>query len=462
MYAFVDVETTGFHHAQDRIVEVAVLVYDGKEVQQSFATLVNPEMSLSPAVAKLISVREESLRDAPKFYEIARMIVKLTEGKIIVGHNVRFDYAFLRREFRSLGYHFYRKQLCTLRLSRKLLPGLPSYRLINICRQLNIPLNGHHRAKHDALAALRLFQTFQGLADQTVLAKLIEKAAKETNLPPALDQRQISGLPEDTGIYLFYDAGGRLLYVGKSKNIRRRVSDHFLNDLHSSRSAKMKGDIVRIRYRLTGSELVALLLESDLIKRHQPPYNRDQRSINYLYGLRASIDQKGYLRLALTSNQEPYEPILSFSNKIEAESFLLKLIIRFRLCQKLCHIHKTRGACFNYHLKMCNGACLGKESPAAYNQRVQMAIQQFDYAYPNFLIVGRGRRSREYSLVAVEKGVYQGFGFFRHPGEHLQRYCQENRLALRDMIQCRPDNQDVRRIIRGYLAHNRTDLVINY
>ena len=208
--------------------------------------------------------------------------------------------------------------------------------------------------------------------------------------------------------------------------------------------------------------MVALLLESDLIKKRQPPYNRGQRHTRYSHSIVSAIDKKGYIRLELLSRRTEREVILSFSNKYDANAFLSNIINRFRLCQKLCNVHKGREACFNYHLKMCLGACIEKEPPESYNKRVMQAIQQFDYSYPNFMVIGRGRHETEHSVVAVEKGVYQGFGYFEHSSGNISAYCRRNIRFLRERIEPKTDNQEVRRIIRGYLKQGSEDVIVKY
>lgn len=456
MYAIVDIETTGFSPLYDRIIELAILLYDGRQVLESYSTLLNPEMRLPPGITRLSGINDEMLQDAPKFYQVARRIVELTEDKILVAHNARFDYAFLRQGFRALGYHFHRRLLCTLRLSRKLLPGLPAYSLPCLCEHLKIPLANGHRAMNDARATLQLFEVLQSRGQEANAAVSLAKETRETFLPPGIGPEQVAALPEAAGVYFFYDGEGRLIYVGKSTNIRKRVLDHFSGDLTSPFARKMKERIANIGHEVTGSELIALLLESDIIKTRRPAFNRDQRHTVYLYGIYSFSDKNGYLNLRLEPLQPGETALLSFTNRREGEEFLLKLMSRCRLCQKLCHFHKTKGACFHYHLKLCRGACIGLEPAEVYNRRVQQALGQFDYAHANFLIIGPGRREEERSVVDVEKGIYRGFGFFE------PAMAGDDIAALKAAVQFREDNQDVRRIIRRYLHGHPGERIVTY
>ncbi len=445
-YAIIDVETTGLSPKEDRVIEISVLKYDGREIVDRFTTLVNPEIRLSPGIVRLTGIDNSLLKDAPKFYEIARKIVTMTDGAIIIGHNVRFDYAFLRHEFSRLGYRYVRKHLCTMRLSRKIMPGLPSYRLSILAKRLGLALPGH-RAEKDAETTLALLKSLEDISidEEDDFAGMLQTELKTSVLPAGISREKIQTLPEETGIYFFYDIQGQLLYVGKSLSVRKRVLGHFSNDMSTSKSQKMKALVRDIDFIITGSELVALLLESDFIKSEQPPFNRSQRNVKYRYGLVASIDKKGYHRLSLDHYGKADDPLMAFSNRAKAENYVLSLVKKYELCQKMAGIDKSKEACFQYHLKACHGACVGAESPDAYNARVKDALQRFNYPSPTFAIIGEGRSKRENSVVLVENGIYQGFGFVG------KRKLKRELDFIRPLVKTRPDNQDIRKIINSYL-----------
>ena len=437
-------------------MEIAILRFDGERIVETFSTLVNPERKIYPITTRLNGISELSVQDAPKFYEIARRIVEMTADTILVAHQARFDYAFLKQAYGRLGYVYKRRQICTLRLSRELFPGLPSYQLGVICRHLQIPLENPHRALGDATATLALLQRIRNHRDAGQFRALLAGEMKSTTLPPAVHQRQIDALPGDVGIYFFYDAFGRLIYTGKSKSIRKRVLSHFSNDLKSPKAREMKARIHDIGYELTGSELVALLLESDTIKRMQPRFNRSQRNVRYRHGIFAvPTDAQDFMRLTIKELAEmDNAPLVSFRGKKEAQVYLERLVDRYQLCQKLAGIDKRKGPCFRYHLKQCRGACAGAETPENYNVRVREAFRMFNYPHPDFAVLGAGRRSGERSLVLVEGGVYQGFGYLELP---LKKAALP---YFRRAIIPRGDNQDIRRIINGYLKKNQSDEVI--
>ncbi|MGH1363854.1 MAG: exonuclease domain-containing protein [Calditrichia bacterium] len=447
MFAIVDVETTGLRPRRDRIIEIAIIITDGDIIIDSFSTLVNPQRALPAEIASLTGIKAQRLLDAPQFFQIAKRIVEMTTECVLVAHNARFDYSFLKYEFKRLGFHFQRKQICTMRLSRKLVADLPNYRLKHICKHLNISLNDAHRAERDAQATFELFQQLNAIRDDYDAPHVADW--KETRLPPGIERRQVEALPEDTGVYFFRE-GEKLLYVGKSISIRKRVMSHFSNDLKSSRALEMKNRIREITWQVTGSEIVALLLESDLIKTLKPRYNRSQRRTKYRYGLFHDTDDAGYrvFTIELLSKNNDV-PLISFNSKPQGEAFVTRMADRFELCQKHCSLQKTNGACFYYHLKTCKGACIGEEAPSDYNRRFLEAYHQLDYPLATFFVVEPGRKRDERTLILVENGSYRGFGFC--PRRALKREPER----LKRYIEPREDNQDVRRLLLGYLRRTK-------
>ncbi len=445
MYAFIDIETTGLDPQHDRIIEIAIVLYNGQEVAEVFSSYLNPGRIIPARIGTLTGINPRELETAPAFYQIARRIVELTEGKTIAGHNIRFDYGFLKNEFKRLGYDYQRRQLCTLRLARERLPGLPSYQLGAVCARLGISNESAHRALGDARASLAIFRHFQKETRHSS-----SPFATATVLPPGLSKEHISALPAETGVYFFYGERERLLYIGKSRNIRKRVMSHFYSDLKSSRERELKQQTREIRFIRTGSELIALLLEADLVKAKQPPFNRELRQLHYSYGLFAG-EKDGYLNLSLRRINGEADAQIGFRNRFEAERFLKTMIEKYRLCQKYAHFHRSGGACFNYHIQRCRGACTGKEPPEEYNLRVKKMLQQFDYEHNSFWIFGRGRNKAESSLVLIKNGIYRGYG-----------YCPNSALGqgnrrLQKFIRPGEENQDVRRIIQRYLRENNGD-----
>ena len=173
LYAIIDIETTGQSAQNGKITEVAIFIHNGYEVTDSFSSLINPECYIPGFITNLTGIDNEMVRTAPKFYELARRIVEITEDMVFVAHNVSFDYRFIQEEFKRLGYDYQRETMCTVRMGRKFLPGHKSYSLGRICDELGITIEGRHRAAGDALATVKLFEV--------ILAK---KALKERKQPP--------------------------------------------------------------------------------------------------------------------------------------------------------------------------------------------------------------------------------------------------------------------------------------
>ena len=459
LYAVVDIETTGGSPNAEKITEIAIYVFDGGKIVDEFISLVNPEKTIPYYITALTGISNEMVADAPKFYEIAKKIVEITEGKIFVAHNVSFDYNFIRSEFRSLGYEYKRENLCTLRLSRKLLPGYPSYSLGKLCSNLDIEIENRHRAAGDAFATVKLLEYLMQNAAGSGQEELLGKSGsrKLKNLHPDLDPGILDLLPEKTGVYYFLNDRKQVIYIGKSKNIRKRVMSHFSN--HASRRAiELAENIASVDYEITGSELIALLVESSEIKKHGPRYNRAQKRRAMQYGLYSRKDGKGYTRLYIdkTANRLNDSPATCFRNKTEARATLARLIERHWLCQKLCGMYDTDGACFHYEIRQCNGACIGKEPAEVYNRRVMKALSSFYYQQKNILIIDRGREESERSVIQLENGKYIGFGYLNTENAYLQLD------DILDAIRIYEDNRDVQQIIRTYLNAHDVEKIIRY
>jgi DNA polymerase-3 subunit epsilon len=436
MFAIIDVETTGLNPSGERLTEIAIYLHDGHKITGEFQSLINPEKRIPHQITGLTGISNRMVSDQPRFCEIAKEIVELTEGRIIVGHNVSFDYRFLRAEFKRLFYDYKRKTLCTKQLSRKLIPKKPSYGLGNLCKELDIKNESRHRAAGDALATVKLFEHLRSLEDD--LLKLSLKGLNSN-----LSKKVIDQLPEETGVYYFIDGAGEIIYVGKSLNIRDRILSHLSNN-NTKRAMEMRDRVVDIHWELTGSELIALLLESDEIKRKKTVFNRSQRRTTFQYGLFSLNDIHGYKWLQTKRINGTEAPLTSYTTQKEARAHLQYLLDEFHLCQKLCSLYPSNGPCFYHQINRCFGACMGKEPPEEYNQRVDTAIERYIYRENNFFIIDKGRNDDEYAIVQVCNGNYQGFGYIGQ-----EAMC--NIELLNDCIKPYADNKDIQVIIKGYL-----------
>ncbi|MFZ2285877.1 MAG: exonuclease domain-containing protein [Bacteroidales bacterium] len=454
MYAVIDIETTGGSARHERITEIAVYIHDGMRVIDEYSTLINPERNIPYFITSMTGITNEMVEDAPKFYEVAKKIVEITEGEIFVAHNARFDYSFIRQEFSMLGYNFRRPLIDTVSLSRKLLPGHRSYSLGNLCKDLGIEINGRHRASGDAMATVRLLELLLG-KDRALKSGSLIRNRKVAKLHPALDTARLEEIPEEPGIYYFHDERGEVIYVGKSRNICQRVNTHLSNNT-SGRAMEMRSLIADITWERTGSELIALLLESAEIKSKKPLYNRAQRRTGFRWGIYSYTDENGYIRFEYRNVKDDEIPLSLFSSRDKARGKLEQIINDFSLCQKLCGMYETDGPCFHRQVSLCRGACCGEEEPKSYNDRALMALDEFIFRERNFFIIDRGRDVEEKSVVKIVNGKYEGFGFFNvnDVGFGL--------TAVHDCIKRAADNRDIQVIIKSYLKNHRVERIIDF
>lgn len=448
MYAVIDIETTGGSAQRDRITEVAIFIYDGSEIIDSFVTLVNPERAIPHFITRLTGITDQMVANAPRFCEVARKIVEITENLTFVAHNVSFDYNFIRKEFMRLGYDYRRNKLCTVQLSRKTIPGFRSYSLGNICKELGINIEYRHRAAGDALATIKLLDH---------LLRIRANGDASGSRPKVIQPEHELGqnLPETTGVYYLFNDKNETIYIGKSLNIRDRVRTHLVN-CNTRRAIDIKNATVHVGFEETGSELLALLLESQEIKNFKPLYNRQQRRTPAHFGLFSVTDDAGYTNFFIDKTNREDIPLAVYPNKMAARAHLSNLAEHFRLCQKLSGLYQTQGACFQYSIRQCSGACIGKESPAEYNLRAASTINSLGNGSENLFIIDKGRHCDERSVVKIEQGKYLGYGYFD------PNVVNGNPELLSDCIRHFEDNRDVQQIIKLYLRQAKMEKVIRF
>ncbi len=449
-YAVIDVETTGGTARFERITEIAIVLHDGEKVIDTFCTLINPERSIPWNITQITGITDEMVARAPRFYEVAKQVVEMTEGAVFVAHNVQFDYSFLREEFARLGYSYARKQLCTVRLSRQVFPGLTSYSLGNLKRHFGIAAERSHRALDDALATAELFEKVLAAQEgKDNIRKLVNHGVKESKLPPAITLDRLHALPETCGVYYLHDERGEVIYVGKSINIRKRLFEHFADT--TPKGEKMRAGVADISYEETGSELVALLLESAEIKRYQPRINRALRAKTFNACIFSYTDQNGYLCLAIgkrtVKNANKLQIAAAYPKIDSARAHLYSLARQFELCEKLCNLDFREQACFHYNIKKCHGACIGQEPPESYNERVEQVLLHLQRGLNgSFLLVDQGRHEAEKALVGVHEGVFQGYAF-----RDIDDFTNMPPLSLLEDLQRPGADPDAARIIRTFL-----------
>ena len=393
------------------------------------------------------------LRSAPKFYEVAKRIIEITEGCILVAHNASFDYRILRTEFNRLGYDFKTPTLCTVELSKKLILEQPSYSLGKLVRSLGIPIADRHRASGDALATVQLFKLLLAKdTEKEIVKSFIKTEIKSGMLPKLLDI--VEALPSKTGIYYIHNENGDLIYIGKSKNIKKRVNQHFTGT--NNKSKKIQRDVFAVTYEETGSELIALLKESEEIKVNKPIYNRAQRKSIFQYALYSFKDENGYLALRVEKADGRKKEITSFTSLQEGKNALFRITEKYQLCQKINGLYETKNACFQYKIKECNGACIGEETPQVYNEKVREFLSENSFEKQNMVIIDRGRTHNERSAVLIENGIYKGYCFY-----HLN-YQINNIEILKNIIIPMQHNRDTKTIIQSYLRKRKVMKIIHF
>jgi DNA polymerase III subunit epsilon len=446
-FVVVDIETTGGSPKTSKITEIALYKTDGTQILDEYVTLINPEIPIPEFIVRLTGINDKMVETAPKFYEVAKKIIEFTQDCIFVAHNVAFDYGMIRGEFRSLGYDFRLPHLCTVRASRYMFPGHDSYSLGKLARALGIEIQGRHRAGGDALATTIIFnQLFEKSFKN--LEKFIQHEINPKSLHPNLDVNFLDELPNKTGVYKFFNETNQLIYIGKSKHIKKRVDQHLKNN-STKKGIQMQQEVCRIDFELTGSELVALLLESHLIKKHKPIYNRQLRKELFPYGLFSYENEMAYKELYIDRISKKTEhPLTTFSTKADGVAFLERECASNILCQKLCHIYQTKTSCFAYEVKQCFGACIQKESSETYNARVNALLDNLAFDFKNVFILEKGIQNNEKTIVLIENGSYRGYGTIPFYG------LKKPKQFWFKYIEYYHEDKDARTIIQSYLRKN--------
>lgn len=443
MYAIIDLETTGANSHNDRITEVAIIVHDGQKRLKEFSSLVNPGIPIPPYITGITNITDEMVAGAPQFYEIAKDIVELTEGCVFVAHNARFDYGFIQNEFRSLGYDYKRDVLCTVKFSRKVIPGHASYSLGKICRDLGIPIKDRHRAMGDADATAVLLEHLLR-AENGELAKTLERKDEWGFLPEKVDKASFEKLPKLPGIFYLHDANGEILYIDSDANIRT-AAKKFAKKLFSAKKPQLPIDrLYDVTFEVTGTELLARLKTIKEVADNEPPYNPRRNYGSQNYGIYTYQDQRGYIRTRIGRVARGQKPHVGFSTQAQARSVLRKRVEQFNLCFCFSGLSEA-GACTVVGKGHCFGACQGLENPEKYNQRAQKALKSLEIPQGNLLITGAGRSQEEYSIIHIEAGSFSGFGYMDRDAGNFN---PETMVSLVEPVQ--PDPL-FNRVLRMYL-----------
>lgn len=449
MYAIVDIETTGGYAAAHGITEISIHIFDGNTVVKKFETLINPCQAIPRYIRAMTGITDEMVATAPLFEDVAANIYDLLYDKIFIGHNVNFDYSFVKSHLMACGYDYNAKRLCTVRLSRKIFPGFPSYGLGNLCHSLDIQIENRHRAGGDAEATVKVFQKLLQNDSQQYIVKSLQRSSKEQVLPPNVPKEHFDKLPYLPGVYYFHNEKGKIIYVGKAKNIRYRVNSHFSHNLDTRQKQNFLRYTHAISFQTCGTELMAYILESSEIKRLWPIFNYSQKKWEDVYGIFTYEDQNGYLRLAIEKNKKHLIPVHSFHYLVDGHSILRKLIHEFQLCPRLCFMQASSEPCG----ENCFGACEQKEKPQDYNKRVEEAIESLN-SHPSFAIVDKGVNGNDQSCILVLHGKLYGMGYI--PDDVPISETE----TLKEYLQPYKENSFIRNLVNGYAARYPSKLIV--
>lgn len=373
--AFVDLETTGGAATEDRVTEIGIVQVDEEGVRE-WSSLINPKVRIPPFIQSLTGITDDMVRDAPAFADVADEVVALLDDRLFIAHNARFDYGFLKNEFRRTGQDFRPAVLCTVRLSRKLFPGFARHNLDALAERHRLEVSQRHRALGDAQLIWQFWNRLHETHAPEEIDEAISKLLSRPTLPSRLDDLRIDAIPASHGVYLFYGENDLPLYVGKANNLRRRVLAHFSADHMSSREIQLSQQVERIEWIETAGEIGALLQEARLVKKLQPAHNKQLRTNDEVCAWRLAY-RKGRLAPILVYTDDLFfgydsELYGLYASTRKAGDALRAIAEAKGLCPALLGLEKSRAGkpCFASQIGKCSGVCAGKESIEAHNARV--------------------------------------------------------------------------------------------
>jgi len=440
-YAIVDIETTGGFPSQHGITEIAIVYHNGTEIEGKYETLVNPNQPIPPFIVGMTGITNAMAASAPQFSEVAEKIYNLLRNRIFVAHNVNFDFSFVKHHLQLAGFNLNVPKLCTIRLSRKVFPSFKKHGLAHLTRELGIKIENRHRAGGDAYATAQVLDLVLKNNGIRVIKEMLEKENKDYLLPPNLSKYFVSRLPINSGIYYFHNKVGKVIYVGKAKNIKKRVVSHFTGlDI-----SKKRQDFLREIYEITHvdcpTEFIASLLESIEIKRLWPIYNKSQKRYEQLWGIYVFEDNKGYLRLAIDKKHKHTQPVIAFPLLVDAHRELWKLVRTYELHPTLCFLDKT----------------IPVELPEVhqYNMAVKNALAAITSIKQSYII-----REKEHAIL-VEKGIFVGMGILAYL-QVANELNNDDLEKIKSIITPYAENEVLKSMIRKHVEkHPNSVITIN-
>jgi len=445
MYAIVDIETTGSYAAANGITEISIHVFDGKKLVEKFETLINPGQPIPRYIQAMTGITDGMVQHAPVFEDIATSVYNLLHDKIFIAHNVNFDYSFVKGHLHKCGFDLNCKKICTVRMSRKIFPGFPSYSLGNLCQSLGITIKNRHRAGGDTEATVQLFKLLLANDKEQHIQKSLLRNSKEQVLPPHVPKEHFDQLPYTPGVYYFHNEKGKIIYTGKANNIRYRVNSHFSNNSESRQKQNFLRYTHAISFQSCGTELIACILESTEIKKRWPIFNLSQKRWEDVYGIFLYEDQNDYQRVAIDKNRKRLNPVYTFHYLVDGHAIIRKLIREFNLCPKLCFMQTGNQNCEGIQEGYCFGACRQQEPAATYNQRVKKATESLR-AQPSFAIIDKGLNNENRSCILVLEGNFYGMGYIPTDTQLT------NPDMIKEYLTSYKENSFIRNLINGFAA----------
>ena len=445
MYAIIYIETTGGKYDEEGITEIAIYRFDGENIVDQFSSLINPNIEIQPFVIKLTGINNKMLRNAPKFFEVAKRIVEITDNTILVAHNAEFDYRILQTEYRRLGFSFERQTLCTVNLSRILLPEQPSFSLGKLVRNLGIPFINQHRAHGDAKVTLKLFQLLlEKDTQKNILKSNIQNL--NPNKSPSKYLDIIDKIPSEMGVYYIYNQKNKIIYIGKSNNIKKRVLSHLT--ANKKKDKEIQRDIFYVKFAITGGELISLLKEQNEIKVNKPIFNKRINFRLFPMGIRIDSSTK-YPNIIIEQIKKDKEYLSVYKNKQAAKAAVIKFKAEFGICTQQTNLINLEKDCFNYYLEKCDGPCAEIDSVDSYKNKIKFLSKSFLYPYKDFLLIDKGRQNGEFSFVYINNDIFSGYGYFDLNHQIKTKNQIKSRLISME------NNTDTQKIIQIFLLKKK-------
>ena len=406
MFSVIDIESTGGGYKAEKIIDIAIYLYNGDQITKSFSSLVNPGIPIPSFVKKLTGITDQMVAKAPRFEEIASAIEEITKDSIFVAHNAQYDYSIVRQEFKRMGHPFKREKLCTIQAAQKIYPNRPSYGLDSLCEDFDISVRGRHRASGDAQATVALLERLIRKDSKEIIPKLISEPHILENFAPNISFETVYNLPEDTGVYYLHNANNDIILLGKSNTMRERVLQFLLKEPVNKDKRNLFNNVHSVSYALTGSELLALLVESYDLKKGYPEFNKKLRLNSFQpIGIIPKENKNGFLQLKVGKANVRDESLMLFERSNQANLQLRKQIKKNHICPQLCGLNKNK--CH------CKGNCVtDNESAESYNKRVRKIGANTQIGNQSFLIKSEGRFHDEISIIGVINGRFWGYAFF--------------------------------------------------